>query len=107
MSTGNVIVPAASTLIESGIEVKSASYTTTESDFNKTLRFTAGVAAMGAIGATYIGQFFMIRNATGADMTVLADTGVTINGETKIRNNQSLALHVVGVNEYDAIGGYA
>jgi hypothetical protein len=117
MTTQNIlpisILPSTADPLEVGdgvaasseIVQRSANYTSTEDDLGKTLRFSNGTPTVGPVSVRRAGQFLYIRNSTGADITIEADAGVILNGDLKIANNETLALHVIRENEYDAIGG--
>ncbi len=69
-------------------------------------RFTnVGGPIMGTAAAADVGHQVHVRNATGADVTVLAAAGVTINGNVTITDGDVVTAVIVAANEWDIIGG--
>lgn len=93
------------------VETKTASYTTVNADLAprdpKWIRFIVGTItiAPGTGTAADVGQVLYLRNVTGADATIVAGAGVTLQGLLTIEDLETLSLLCIGANLFDATGG--
>ena len=87
-----------------------ADKTTTNADLTapiKKIRYSNSLTVGLDTAATVndIGKYFLVRNISGSVNTITAASGVTLNGNLTIQNQQELAITCVAINEFDVTGG--
>ena len=94
---------------------QSGSYTTVADDAGKVIRVTAAadITIPAEASVNYpVGTVIGIRAATGSTVTVVEDTGVTVNIEPGLTLDlrgqyAEVSVHKVGSDVWDGVGGFA
>lgn len=89
------------------VEDSTSSVTIDENNLGQYIRLTGTTPTITAdpIAASFLGQRVYLRNETGAQLTLAAGSGVTLNGLLNWEDQETVALVVVGEDEYDVVGG--
>ncbi len=64
-----------------------------------------GVPTVGNVPAAAVGESVHIANFTGATITISPTAGVTLNGLANIPDQGGVTVLIVGVDEWDILGG--